>query len=307
MNQQLHNHPTITMQHPCTVADALAAAKLLSASDTGQLDGELLLSTVLGLDRVALRARPERSLSAEQTNKYETLLHRRATGEPVAYLTGRKAFWNFELEVTPAVLIPRPETELLVEQALAYLQGREEEPLLIADLGTGSGAIALALAAHSPHWQIIALDISTASLEITQRNAQHLNLNNVKFMQATWCDSLPAAGLDLIVSNPPYVAANDPHLQANGLMFEPQQALVAADEGLADLQTIITQAGRCLKSNADNAHNTRNTRNPRLILEHGMSQAAAVTNLLEQHGYHNITTHTDLAGHERVTSGCWQS
>ena len=272
-------------KHPPTIAEVLTEATVL------RFDAEILLSHVLGVDRVVLHAWPQRSVSAAQADSYRSLLQRRANGEPVAYLIGRKSFWDFELEVTPAVLIPRPETEVLVEQALQRLQGRADEPLHIADLGTGSGAIALALAAHSPDWRLTAVDICPAALEVARRNAQGLGLDNIQFQQMEWCENLPAAGFDLIVSNPPYVAADDEHLKAADLRYEPRRALVAADDGLAELKAVITGAARCLKPGAW------------LLLEHGMTQAEAVADLLHRHGYQTVTTHTDIAGLNRVTGG----
>ena len=206
-----------------TVKSALSSAiARLAGSDSHTLDAELLLAHVLGSRRAALRARPERLLSAEQADRFESLIGRRAQGEPVAYLFGRAGFMDFELAVNPSVLIPRPETELLVELALETLADSDlsaanqnaavnQNPgARIADLGTGSGAIAIALARHNPAWRVEAVDISAAALALARRNAEALAAPNICFHQASWCEDLPPAAFDLIVANPPYVAKGDP-------------------------------------------------------------------------------------------------
>ncbi len=272
------------------------ATRVLVASGTARLDAEVLLACVLGKARSYLFSRPETELSDEHSAAFAALVTRRAAGEPVAYLTGMRGFWTLDLKVTSAVLIPRPETELLVELALMLAQrvgdGRPDAPLVVADLGTGSGAIALALASERPHWQIHASDRSEQALDVARHNAGRLGLESVNFVQGDWCDALPAGvGFDMIVSNPPYIAGEDPHLARGDLVFEPRSALVADERGLRDLATICRQSGLWLR---DGGY---------LLLEHGYEQAADVRTLLTSAGFENVRSERDLAGHERVTLG----
>jgi len=282
-----------------TIKSALSSAiARLVGSDSPTLDAELLLAHALGSKRAALRARPERPLTAEQAGCFESLIDRRTQGEPVAYLLGRAGFMDLELEVNPSVLIPRPETELLVELALETLAGgdiaaaNQNPTTRIADLGTGSGAIAIALARHNPAWRIEAVDISAAALALARRNAAALAAHNIRFRQASWCEGLPTATFDLIVANPPYVAKGDPALHPD-CAFEPDTALFAAEDGLAALRQIITSAKHHLK--------------PRgwLLLEHGHNQRTSVTNLLATEGYRQIETRKDHAHHNRLIHARW--
>ena len=266
------------------------AIKLRDSSDSWKLDAELLLANVMNSNRANLLARPEQELTSEQEALFEKALERRLQGEPVAYILGKKGFWDFELSVDKRVLIPRPETELLVERALICLQGREEEELELADLGTGSGAIAIALAKHSNNWRVIATDISTDALDLARGNADSLNLKNIQFLKSSWCEQLYDSKFDIIVSNPPYVAPEDPHLQQDGLNFEPTLALVAEGTGLAELSKIAQQTPIHFKENAW------------LLLEHSFQQASSVAALLEQNGFTEISCWQDLAGLDRVTS-----
>jgi len=276
---------------------SLAIARL-GESDSPMLDAELLLAHVLETSRAALRARLERRLSAEQAGQFESLIGRRAQGEPVVYLLGRAGFMDFELVVNPSVLIPRPETELLVELALETLAGgdlatsNQDNIVRIADLGTGSGAIAIALARHNPAWRIEAVDISAAALALAQRNAAALAAHNIRFRQASWCEGLPTAAFDLIVANPPYVAKGDPALHPD-CAFEPDTALFAAEDGLAALHQIITSAKHHLK--------------PRgwLILEHAHNQCIPVCDLLTANGYQDIHPQKDHANHDRLIRARW--
>lgn len=271
-----------------TVGAALAgAARLLGT----RLDAELLLAHVLDASRAAVIAGDERELSPEQQGDFEQLLARRAAGEPLAYLTGVKEFWSLELEVTPAVLVPRPETELLVEWALAVLPpGR---PAHVLDLCTGSGAIALALARERPQARIVASDLSAAALDVARRNARRLALGNVQCLSGNFYDipGLPdgSHGFDLIVSNPPYVAEGDPHLA--DLAFEPALALTSGPDGLDALRAIVAGAGARLRAGGW------------LLLEHGADQGPAVRDLCERAGLRAVQTRRDLAGHERATGG----
>ncbi len=275
-----------------TIASVLEQARSLeSVSDSWRLDAELLLTHVLACRRETLLMYPERELSSEQSQRYQELLTRRQQHEPVAYLLGHKEFWDFDLHVTPAVLIPRPETELLVELALSKLAGKQHLALRLADLGTGSGAIALALARSSANWRVHASDISQAALAVAQANAQRLEVSNIEFSLGSWCDALHVSGFDLIVSNPPYVADGDAHLQADGLPFEPAQALTAGADGLDALRQIISSSPARLNTDAW------------LLLEHGYDQAAAVQELLTAAGFSAVFTAQDLGGQDRVTGG----
>lgn len=272
------------------------ATTVLVASDTARLDAEVLLACVLGKARSYLFSRPETELSDEHSTAFAALVARRAAGEPVAYLTGVRGFWTLDLQVTSAVLIPRPETELLVELTLTSAQhigdGRRDAPLRVADLGTGSGAIALALASERPHWQIYATDRSEQALQVARGNALRLGLERVQFGAGDWCDALPAdVRFDMIVSNPPYIAGEDPHLTRGDLVFEPRSALVADERGLRDLATICRQSGPRLR---DGGY---------LLLEHGYEQGVDVRALLTSAGFENVQSERDLAGHERVTLG----
>jgi release factor glutamine methyltransferase len=230
------------------------------------------------------------AVPAAVVDRCRDLLRRRAAGEPVAYLTGRRDFWTLELEVTPAVLIPRPETERLVEEVLALFPAAP--PIRLADLGTGSGALALALAAERPAWQIVATDASPEALAVARRNAERLRLGNVELRCGSWAEALGAhERFAAIVSNPPYVAEGDPHLAAGDLPFEPRSALVAGADGLAAIRVLIPAAVAHLRAGGW------------LLLEHGAGQGAAVRALLEEGGLAAVRTLRDLAGHERASLG----
>lgn len=281
----------------CTIRQALEqATHVLVDSDTARLDAEVLLASTLGKTRSYLFGRPEIELSDEHNTAFAALVSRRAAGEPVAYLTGSRGFWTLDLTVTSAVLIPRPETELLVELALAVARGNSEtqtgETLVLADLGTGSGAIALALASELPRWQVYATDRSKQALQVARDNAARLGLERVRFGAGDWCEALPAGvRFDMIVSNPPYIAEQDPHLAQGDLRFEPRSALVADERGLRDLATICRQAGPRLR---DGGY---------ILLEHGFDQGADVRSLMLSSGYDDVRSERDLSGHERVTLG----
>jgi len=243
---------------------------------------------VSGLARTALITRAQDSVSSQNEEQLNELLARRAHGEPVAYLTGRREFWSLELNVTPDVLIPRPDTELLVEQALARIP--ENSAWTITDLGTGSGAVALAVAKERPRCRVIATDISAAALAIARRNAQQLNIRNIEFRHGEWFAPLAGLVVDLIVSNPPYVAEGDPHLTQGDVRFEPHTALVAGHDGLTAIRRIAAGAAAHLAPGGW------------LLLEHGADQGAAVVRILAAHGFTAITSHRDLAGLDRVTA-----
>ena len=288
---------TLIQYETATVAGLLTAgaqhlATTQAAGDpeaTPKLDAELLLAHALNTGRAGLRAHPERIPAADTAARFFDFLERRAAGEPVAYILGRKGFWTVELAVSPAVLVPRPETELLVERALALHPGAEAR---VADLGTGSGAIALALASEKPGWQVVATDLSAEALAVARANAAALGLTRVAMLQGDWLGCLRGT-FHLLVSNPPYVAAEDPALRRPELMREPQLALVAADGGLAALRSIIRAAPDHLEPGGW------------LLLEHGATQSAAVAGALVARGFAQVRSHRDLAGRERMTEGQW--
>ncbi len=258
------------------------------------LEVELLLAHVLGISRTALQTWPEKllsELSEEQKETLYTLILRRSAGEPLAYLTGTKEFWSLPLIVSKDVLIPRPETECLVELVLCKVNLHHKK-IRVLDLGTGSGAIALALAVERPEWQIVGVDRSIEALEIARLNAKNLTISNVEWIQSDWFSHfvLGENVFDLIVGNPPYIDPNDNHLQGD-IRFEPKAALVSLPDGLQDLQKIIHKAPDYLVSKGW------------LFLEHGFDQGTFVKKAMELAGFTNIQTHPDLAKLDRITLG----
>ncbi len=280
---------------PVTIREALDQASRVLQSLPGaapRLEAEVLLSAVLGKPRSHLFAWPDRTPSPRQLHSFRELVARRTRGEPLAYLTGRREFWSLDLKVTPATLVPRPETERLVERALEQVP--PEQPALIADLGTGSGAIAAAIASERPLATLVATDIDAAALAVAGENFRRLGLGNIRCRQGEWCDALPPGPhFDLIASNPPYVAEDDPHLQQQGLPWEPPVALTAGRDGLDALRRIARQAPKHLQPGG------------LLLLEHGHDQGAAVRGLLRSQGFRAIHTLLDLAGLERATEARW--
>jgi release factor glutamine methyltransferase len=272
------------------VASVLVTAidKLATVSDTAKLDAELLLCEALKCERTTLFAFPERELTVDAQVAFSALLTRRVNHEPVAYILGKKEFWSMMLQVSPATLIPRPETETAVEVALALC---EQASARVLDLGTGSGAIALALATERPMWRITGVDCCQSAVDLAEENRQIQSLGNVRFFQSDWFASIDECQFDVIVSNPPYIAQDDEHLHRAGLQFEPITALVAGQAGLADLYHIAEQAIPYLNGSGW------------LILEHGYEQAAAVRSHLQACGYRDVHSICDVSGHERVTSG----
>ena len=260
----------------------------LADSPTARLDAELLLEHVSELQRAYFRAHGERELPDGTVRAYESVLARRARGEPIAYITGRKDFWSLTLEVGPDVLIPRPETELLVERALVHLPATAHHDVL--DVGTGSGAIALALAKERPRAGVVATDVSAAALACAQANARSLQLD-IELLAGDVFAPVRGRRFHVIVSNPPYVAADDPDLAAEVRQYEPDVALFAADNGLATLRQLVADAPQHLHPHGW------------LLLEHGWRQAQAVRALLEQRGFSHVRSHADLASHARVTEG----
>ncbi|KTC24344.1 protein-(glutamine-N5) methyltransferase, release factor-specific [Pseudomonas putida] len=271
-----------------TIIASLLRGAQLPDSPTARLDIELLLAAAIGKSRSYLHTWPERIVSSEAAATFATYLQRRSEGEPVAYILGQQGFWKLDLEVAPHTLIPRPDTELLVEVALELLPAT---PLQVLDLGTGSGAIALALASERGGWQVTAVDRVPEAVALAERNRQRLQLDNAKVLASHWFDALQGQRFALIVSNPPYIAEQDPHLAAGDVRFEPSSALVAGSDGLDDLRQIITQAPQHLLPGGW------------LLLEHGYDQAAAVRELLARHGFEQIQSRTDLGGHERISLG----
>jgi len=266
-----------------------AAAELEGSSHSPALDAEILLAHVLGRPRAFLRAHADDAVARADHDRFRSLLARRLAGEPVAYLTGRRGFWSLDLEVGPGVLVPRPETELLVEIAVGALAGRRHPHIL--DLGTGSGAIALAIARERPRCRIIATDISQDALAVAAANAQRLGLSNVQCHAGDWCAALPDQPFDLIVSNPPYIAEDDIHLTRGDVRFEPRHALASGPQGMDALQHIT----RCAS--------TRLRPQGWLLLEHGYDQVHTVTRLLHEHGYREVHDYPDDAGLGRVIAG----
>ncbi|MGG2078818.1 peptide chain release factor N(5)-glutamine methyltransferase [Lelliottia nimipressuralis] len=265
-----------------------AAASELSSSESPRRDAEILLEHVTGKARTYLLAFGETLLTPEQEAQLAALLARRKTGEPVAHLTGEREFWSLPLYVSAATLIPRPDTECLVEQALARLP---DGPCRILDLGTGTGAIALALASERPDCQVTAVDVMPDAVALAQRNLARLGFSNVQINQSSWFSALAQHAFEMIVSNPPYIDEHDPHLSQGDVRFEPLTALVAANNGLADIEHIITTAREYLVPGGW------------LLLEHGWTQGAAVRALFSAAGYASVETCRDYGGNERLTLG----
>lgn len=253
------------------------------------IDAQWLLSHALGQSRAWLYAHGDAGVDAVRAERFQALVARRAAGEPVAYLTGRRGFWGLDLRVTPATLIPRPETELLVELAQARLP--IDRTVRVADLGTGSGAIALALACERPHAQVVATDACDAALAVARGNADALGIGNVEFRSGDWLAALAGERFDLIASNPPYIARADPHLGQGDLRHEPIAALVSGVDGLDAIRVIVRAAPSHLVVGGW------------LLLEHGMVQGPAVRRLLEEAGIVDVATERDLEGRDRVTLG----
>lgn len=270
-----------------TIESLLSHAELPD-SPTPRLDAELLLANALGKSRSYLHTWPERELEAEQLERYQAAIVRRQAGEPVAYILGQQGFWSLDLEVASHTLIPRPDTELLVETVLALLPAT---PAALLDLGTGTGAIALALASERPAWRLTGVDRVPDAVALAERNRARLNLNNASFIASHWFSALAGQRYQLIVSNPPYIVADDRHLAEGDVRFEPISALVAGADGLDDIRLIIAQAPEYLEAGGW------------LLLEHGFDQAAAVRELLSARGFSAVESRRDLGGHERISLG----
>ncbi|MCH9644714.1 MAG: peptide chain release factor N(5)-glutamine methyltransferase [Gammaproteobacteria bacterium] len=263
------------------------SAQLLALySDTPRLDAECLIANVINQPREYLYANREDHLSPHALRALQEWITRRQQGEPVAYILGKKEFWSLDLQVTTDTLIPRPETEHLIEWALENLPANKA--LTVADLGTGSGAIAIALAHERPNWTIHATDCSFASLKVAIKNAARFNLDNIEFYHGDWCEALPTQQYDVVISNPPYIESGDIHLHK--LLFEPTHALASGTNGLDAIKKIMQQTQQYL-----NAQGV-------LMFEHGYNQAVAIRTLLEEHQYQNINHHQDLNLCDRFTT-----
>lgn len=271
-----------------SVRDLLLEGARALPGDGARREATLLLRHALGTSEAWLVAHAADPVEDRVATAFRTLVERRARGEPVAFLTGARGFHALELHVTPDVLIPRPETELLVDQALQRIPDAD---CAVADLGTGSGAIALAIAKARPRARVVATDASEAALQIARANAERLGLRNVEFAQGDWCAALRNDHFELIVSNPPYIAEGDPHLHEGDLRFEPRGALASGPEGFGAIRIIVRDARAHLHPGGW------------LLLEHGFGQGPAVRELLAAHGYTEVLTERDLEGRERVSGG----
>jgi release factor glutamine methyltransferase len=258
-------------------------------SNSARIDVQCLLQAVLQVNRAYLLTHPEQLLGVEQQTRFADLFERRLRGEPIAYLLGEREFYGLIFKVTPATLIPRPETELLVEMALQRIPPQGKYRVL--DLGTGSGPIALSIAHVRPDIEVVTVDSSAAALEVAQFNMQQLQLDNVRLLQSDWFSALQGERFDIIVSNPPYIAADDAHLEQGDVRFEPRTALTGGVDGLKDIRLIIAPAKNHLNANGW------------LLFEHGYDQAKQVRTLLQQAGFTEIVSARDLAGIERVSGG----
>lgn len=266
-----------------------ALSEFSPINSDARLDAELLMGHVLNKNRAYIFAHPEQELTQTQLDDYHYLIIERAKGMPIAYLTGFREFWSLTLKVNAHTLIPRHETERLVELTLELLADTPEAYVL--DLGTGSGAIALALATERPAWKISACDYSLEALAVAKENADTLGIKNISFYHSDWFTNLPAQQYHAIISNPPYIAEQDPHLQLGDLQYEPINALVSSQEGLADLQYIIQHSYNRLLPNG------------MILLEHGFDQKIQVRTILNKSGYKNVQCWQDMQGHDRVSGG----
>lgn len=271
------------------IATVKQAIQRACAAGLEDIDAQVLLCFALKKPRSYLFTWPEAELEAQVARQYQTLIERRLSGEPVAYLTGEREFWSLTLKTSPTTLIPRPETELLVETVLETVK----TPMAsVVDLGTGTGAIALAIKQERPSWRVLGVDRVASAVSLAAENARNLSID-VPFTQGHWLTGVAPKSFDVIVSNPPYIDENDPHLKQGDVRFEPESALVSGNHGLADIQEITAQA--CLALSPGGF----------LFFEHGWQQASDVRDILNQAGFIAVVTRQDLAGRDRVTFGRW--
>lgn len=276
-----------------TVAQCLQFAhELESISDSARLDIELLLCHILQKSRTYLFTWPDKTLSPAQYEQFEQFFNRRKSGEPIAHILGQREFWSLSLSVNNSTLIPRPDTELLVELVLElFAEDSSQQKCSCLDLGTGTGAIVLAIASEKPQWQLVGVDKSADAVALAEQNRAQLNFGHVQIKQSDWFTAIAKQQFDVIVSNPPYIDPQDPHLEQGDVRFEPRSALIADNKGLADIELIIQQSWNYL---CDQAW---------LLLEHGYDQAQAVRELFAARGFVHVETRVDLGGNERVTLG----
>lgn len=271
-----------------TLGEAQAFGRAeLAGTDSPDVDVQVLLCHVLECSPVRLMTATDAVLTDSQWQIYSQLIERRKQGEPVAHLTGSRGFWSLDLAVDASTLIPRPDTELLVSLALAKLK----PGMRVADLGTGTGAIALSLAAEHPDIRVIATDLQGAALKLAERNRRNHDLSNVSLAQMIWLGGFQSAVFDLIVSNPPYIESRDPHLSQGDVRFEPLSALVSGEDGLDDIRQIVSQARRCLRPNGW------------LLVEHGYDQSQRVCALFDDAGFEQVSAHQDFGGQDRAVMG----
>ncbi len=265
------------------------ALEEINESDSGQLDAELLLGEIIGKSRAWIYTWPESALGEHEHQLFQQLVMRRKSGEPVAHLIGKQEFWSLELKVTGDTLIPRPETETLVEQALKLIP--TDKSWRVADLGTGTGAIAIAIASERPDCTIIATDQSRAALSVAEENSSNHQLNNIEYRDGSWFLPLEKEKFNIILSNPPYIAMEDPHLEQGDLRYEPNSALASGKEGMDDIRYLINHAANFLHKDGI------------LMIEHGYDQGEKARELLQQQSFSSVTTTHDISGHERVSYG----
>ena len=268
---------------------ANAANTLSGHCDSPLLDAEVLLGFVLGKSRTYLRAWCDNTLTDPQYAAFDALIKQRLQGVPVAYLTGTREFWSRDFTVTPDVLIPRPDTELLIELSLALIP--QDQTVKLIDLGTGSGIIAVTLAAERPNAHVTAVDAGLAALAVARHNARQHQLTHIEFYQSDWFSNVPESLFDLVISNPPYIDPDDAHLQQGDVRFEPKTALIAGRQGLSDIEIIADQARRYLKPKGH------------LLIEHGYNQAPQVQAIFNAQAYDKVQSYQDLSGQPRVTYG----
>ncbi len=266
-----------------------ASRDLSESSPSAMLDAQVLLSYVLGCNSAHLAAWPEKDLTKEQQSHYLRLIRQRQQGLPVAHLTGQREFWSLNFFVNNSTLIPRPETETLVEFILTKFNHRKNLKLL--DMGTGTGAIAITIAKEKPEWNIIASDVSKDALQLARQNSEQHHTANILFIQSDWFENINAVNFDIIVSNPPYIASDDPHLQQGDVRFEPRSALTSGVVGMDDIELLCSHAAEHLNNNGW------------LIVEHGYNQAQQVAECFTKNGFGEIQQQRDLSGHVRMTAG----